>query len=75
MNKWQPIDTAPKDGTLILAHLPDSDDCYVIGWCDKAKDIRSYFNADGWCIAWDGESLSDWSQPTHWMPLPDAPKN
>ncbi len=68
--EWQPIKTAPKDGTLILATLPGNDFPHVIGWRDASKGIREYFDADGWCIAWDGYSIADHDSPTSWMPLP-----
>lgn len=67
---WLPIDTAPKDGRLIL----------VCG--DK-----SYTHA---CVSWDGSlaetnAPSCWAfanrfgydayeNPTHWMALPECPK-
>ena len=71
---WQPIETAPKDGTRMdlwaKSWLPAFDrfeskrfaDCY---W--RQQDVIM----GGWKAAWIGVS-SDWL-PTHWMPLPDAP--
>jgi hypothetical protein len=63
--EWQPIATAPKDGTRVL-----------LWW---AKDARSririlrwdsdLYNPEGrWT---DGEY--DYDMPSHWMPLPDPP--
>lgn len=61
---WQPIETAPKDGTYFLAYWPVntfSDRYQVTQWdgCERFVD-----NADH----------IDWLQPSHWMPLPPAPK-
>ena len=64
-NVWQPIETAPKDGTQI-----------IVG-CSKYK--RSYvaiFERGTWRSGWEG---GDWTfdvelKPTHWMPLPTPPK-
>jgi hypothetical protein len=62
--KWQPISTAPKDGSKFLALLKDSDLPHSV-----------YFKPRyGWCIAWDGHILSDADGPTHWMKLPDPPQ-
>jgi hypothetical protein len=60
--EWQSIKTAPKDGTAVLAAFPDS---------DLPHSVR--YGESGWEVAWDGHVLSGYDQPTHWMPLPDAP--
>lgn len=59
-NTWQPIETAPKDGTAILLLIPDVG--WIEGWYfSNTKD-------DGWetCIGFIGE-------PTHWFSLPEPP--
>ena len=65
---WQPIATAPKDGTRLL--LCDSDDAGQI-------DI-GYWSTSSW-VATGGawiiyENRSDTVEltPTHWQPLPDG---
>jgi hypothetical protein len=71
---WRPIRTAPKDGTHILAALPDRDSCYVICWADASKNIREYLgNEVGWHMAYDGDFLQPHDEPTHWIPLPSVP--
>lgn len=66
---WRPIETAPKDGTLILAvedftRVDDNDNAYpedfaVVQWVKRG---------------WVGFGLYLESfQPTHWMPLPAPP--
>lgn len=77
MSNWQPIETAPKDGTYIdicaKAWLPAFDrfemrrfsDCY-------------WYRGDTMCPsrphwAWShGDWPREW-RPTHWTPLPELP--
>jgi hypothetical protein len=67
--KWQPIETAPKDGTPILLGLP------VCGnlW---AEDRRVYegrwHEREGTWASINGFIL--FSVATHWMPLPEPPE-
>lgn len=62
MTDWQSIETAPRDGTGILAKLPDSDMPHTV------KFWRGV-----WVLAWDHSALVNWDEPTHWMPLPPPP--
>lgn len=72
---WQPIETAPTDGTHILARLPDSDTCYVICWADSRVGVRAELGHKvGWHIAYCGDFIDPIDEPTHWMPLPAAPE-
>jgi hypothetical protein len=72
---WRPIETAPKDGTPVLAYGEPAGEisgpsgvmtievaCYQPG-----GDYRGF----DWSIA--GDAYGNWFKPTHWMPLPDAP--
>jgi hypothetical protein len=59
---WQPIETAPKDGTDILLWCPLLGSEYmVIGRIDNGI----------WVSSNDFEDVYD---PSHWMPLPEPPK-
>ena len=65
--KWQPIESAPKDGPPVLIATAD-------GFVGEA---RYHEDEDGWwwanthpTDATDGSA----ERPTHWMPLPDPPK-
>ena len=62
--EWQPIETAPRDGTHILAAwLP----AMFPRWVREAIMWK-----DGeWVTTWSHEPIS--SRPRHWMPLPDPP--
>jgi hypothetical protein len=68
MSQWQPIETAPKDGTRILAYCPNHPDVGSITrvtWWRQAKDGHGFI---GW-----GEFNEQYWPPTHWMPLPAPP--
>lgn len=82
MSDWQPIETAPKDGTWIVLLIPESchDSDRPKTWIEAAKWIEEYQGV------WEQVSrdrkdlveqdLSHWScyeDPTHWMPLPKEP--
>jgi hypothetical protein len=58
-NKWQPIETAPKDGAeILLFAIGDIGVCY---WSDEIK-----------CWTWgNGKKFLN---PSHWMALSESPK-
>ena len=66
MNEWQPIETAPTDGTYFLAlYIPDG----------KRHLIPKY--GVGCKTQLTGDLVWDWGwamHPTHWMELPPPPK-
>jgi hypothetical protein len=64
MTEWQPIETAPKDGSLILSW--DNPYMIVVSWDTDPRDE----GGQCWKINYSG----DWMTPTHWMPLPAPPK-
>ncbi len=59
MNEWQPIETAPRDGTPIL------------GWDPTCDSIIEIFWMGGWRHTWDHSENNDFE---YWMPLPKRPK-
>jgi hypothetical protein len=65
---WQPIETAPKDGTGVLLFNPYEEQWVAIGrWLDHIhEDFHYGWNVDQW---------RDGSEPTHWRPLVDPPHN
>lgn len=62
---WQPIETAPKDGTKILANFthPEVEYWPVVAYWTDAVDMQR----------WAGFPRD--AQPTHWMPLPQPPND
>jgi hypothetical protein len=72
---WQPIETAPKDGSEFQAWAGSYDG----GWWEPKARInpeservelwqRVDYDQDGW----EAENGDDWNV-THWMPLPTPP--
>lgn len=57
---WQPIETAPKDGSDILVYHPE-----------RCEQFVCYYRECYWMFSPDGALATD---PTHWMPLPEPPK-
>lgn len=60
---WRPIETAPKDGTPILARVTDARGFAVVNWCQMDYDDNY-----GWADA------AGYPDCTHWMPLPAPPE-
>lgn len=73
MSEWQPIETAPKDGTAVWAiedgapHGLTMPHYVVVFWAPSAR-----YSARGF---WQCADRALVAQPTHWMPLPDPPKD
>ncbi len=75
---WQPIETAPKDGTEVVGWFPYHSTAtlggsvFVMRWNDDRYHKRPvpYWEASGW--VWGRRDQRE-KQPTHWMPLPDPP--
>lgn len=66
--EWQPIETAPKDGTNILLFIPEWRPEYqrVVGHWGRSFFGEKWFDNVGM------KALS--CRPSHWMPLPEPPK-
>jgi hypothetical protein len=76
---WQPIETAPKDGTWILVCGGRTNDDHK----DRSHAVAQwthYLNGrtreeGNWQFAWyDGGYYGEYCDPTHWMELPEPPK-
>jgi hypothetical protein len=76
MSDWQPIETAPKDGTPVWLWWPSPDSEAITGWWSEGwyEGDRLVRSDAGW-VGNEASShrLDEWSQPTHWMPLPAPP--
>ena len=68
MSEWQPIETAPKDGTDILVMTGET--MHVVRW------INIHGGFDYWAVDDNkhGPFTLRGKAPTHWMPLPEPPK-
>lgn len=56
--EWQPIETAPKDGSSIIAHGK------------RFNKMICWWNGKSWRIVYSNILL----KPTHWLPIPGPPK-
>lgn len=91
MSEWQPIETAPMDGTRIIIGRPDVDGDGGVSacgyWLDPLDDGVDYMGNDGGFTDVDYQVFKPsrsfgndeyryiGSQPTHWMPLPAPPNS
>lgn len=77
--QWQPIETAPKDGTWILA-INNRGNPAVIIWDEEGLD-RLGGRRPGWIHPFSEGYLSPFwnggcgSLPEYWMPIPWHPKH
>lgn len=73
---WQPIETAPRDGTGILVWTERG--CFSVEWngpsLPRFEQNESAYS-DGWYVDNGSRDLYDLRgpSPTHWMPLPEPP--
>ena len=71
MSEWQPIATAPKDGTRALLIVDGEVNCGNWGLLYPAA-ARPAWNRY-WRSSKDDPTSFVGSSPTHWMPLPAPP--
>lgn len=80
--EWQPIETAPKDGTTIIMWHGKSGlkDRVVVGAYDASAHYPWRFLNNPFPLCdrehdggGDGMSNAFTTEPTHWMPLPKPP--
>ena len=69
MSGWQTIDTAPKDGTPILAYNS------FIGVYNTAYQADEPDEHDRWPCGFSGWLGKWYCWPSHWMPIPEAPRD
>ena len=65
MSEWQPISTAPRDGTRVLLGYSEGD--WIGAWVSY-----STVSNGGYRLTFD--EMFDGVEPTHWAPLPEPPK-
>lgn len=68
MMEWQPIETAPNDGTRFLVYRPNR---VIIEAC-----VPDGYGCGDWYfegVMWSG--VANAMDATHWMPLPEPPNS
>tara|TARA_R110002126_G_scaffold290975_1_gene449761 strand:- start:875 stop:1423 length:549 start_codon:yes stop_codon:yes gene_type:complete len=74
--EWQPIEVAPKDGTVVLGFANNEDGTVFLSeimWCKKNETIIGVTGSEAGPNQWFSLLLSGSVCPTHWMPLPEPP--
>ena len=66
--QWQPIETAPEDGTRVLLFEAGRKVC--IG-----EYVPAHSRHRGWCLEGWRNFYGHFFNPTHWMPLPLPPND
>ena len=77
--EWQPIETAPRDGTDILVmYIHISTQCvFNAFWIKHEEGLNAPEDEGWWSYVWSevGRTLlTDKQTPTYWMPLPQPPE-
>lgn len=74
---WQPIETAPKDGTkILLCRALDADGRPITGkaW-GVFVQVAAWWDSDEWVVYCHLQSEPRLHfSPSHWMPLPENPE-
>ncbi len=81
MSEWQPIETAPKDGTVIRVGWRSPGDTemqewFAMQWGHIQQNGLFPGKVGMWVAPGGGLTWNDdgGDGPTHWMPLDDAPE-
>ena len=81
MSEWQPIETAPKDGTPVIIWQADGHHFeHRKSWRTTPSAPIKYFDDQRYAIGywrpwggWGNRNAAD-VRPTHWRPLPNPPQ-
>lgn len=87
MSEWRTIESAPRDGTRILAFnavVGTYTTAFTVRWTGEPGEFDAWMRGDPGC--YEGFPCGFWPsglgsypfgqwdcRPTHWMPLPDSP--
>ena len=66
LTKWQPIETAPRDGTEIIGRAGL--------WVEVTaffKGTKPWERKEAWVTSNDDDGYAQDFKPTHWLPLPE----
>lgn len=76
MSEWKPIETAPRDGTRILAVIEWT---YSDGSKGRAQDVIFWYAVGGFWMCPTPmnyvQGLDEDVAPTHWQSLPELPES
>ena len=73
-SEWQPIETAPKDGSLVILYNGTVEQGNFVAKVDSGRVSNQFVFTSSW-DGLDGYLVSACDpQPTHWMPLPNPPE-
>lgn len=78
MSEWKPIESAPKDGTVVLLYGfcageisgPSKEPNIAIGYCRSS--VSTDYAGYQWSLV-GTDYYATWMKATHWMPLPAPP--
>lgn len=78
---WQPIATAPKDGTEVFVYVPGDSLYPTVARYDTPERFQEdYGDPDympegwRWACGYPSDFHEETIEPTHWMSLPPPPK-
>lgn len=69
MSEWQSIETAPKDGTVLLLYYPPVGGAPFDGWIEGWWFSSPKKIDDGWETI-----IGTVGEPTYWLPNPGEPE-
>ncbi|MDR3672528.1 MAG: DUF551 domain-containing protein [Holophaga sp.] len=69
MSEWQPIATAPKDGSILIGR-----GSYDSTEADTMLAVAMRYQSNQWWRENAGEGFTIACHPTHWMHMPAPPK-
>jgi len=73
-SQWRPIETAPKDGTRIMACVVG----FAVSIAHFDKEVNKWLAVDDDEFddveQWDSYCRNTFYEPTHWKPLPTPPQ-
>ncbi len=75
MRGWEPIKTAPRDGTKVDLWMKIDASPMSMGWSDEFRVPEAWFEVDRWFHYRERGAKSELLTRyiTHWRPLPDPP--
>jgi hypothetical protein len=71
---WQPIETAPKDGRVVILGYRSDDDGIAFPGFYMCDPEQNHWGETGWFYLDENVLTGRTCEPTHWMELPEPPK-